>query len=435
MEENLWKRGLRWQDDSRVTGPMIRDYIHKKAYIKVLGGWSFQKDDEAPVCHPAPAGDEDESEAATSAAGRTAFKENNSGPDNDVPLMMMKNALDKAREEEREKCRAELDASLSERDRLVAEMETTRQQLRECQSQRDESSERERAQRVLATEEKDRAVEKAREDERAKCAERVREAENTSASKLKTSEAEQKCLKAIIERQRRKFELLDVMAKRLLGELDRLVEGGQKPNLIREFNYGNAMDVAKSEYWQKPLVSSDYEKRSYKLGETLRWTESVILCLCRLGLSVDVGVTKQEPATRLSQKEDKELLKKRMYALFRVEGKEFAKAMETRLQNYAASLKLEGYTNCTWAAGNGVVEGTNTIYITYWSETIDRARRETLDGWVETPNARPASQVARGDQASQDTLSSAGLPGVAEPPPSWTPAHHDQELVGSLNSL
>ena len=131
-------------------------------------------------------------------------------------------------------------------------------------------------------------------------------------------------------------------------------------------------------------------------------------CFCRLGLCQDVGVTSQAPDKRLNQKQDKESLHKRMYALFQVEGKQFAKEMEAWLQNYATKLNLEGFTNCEWAAGNGVVEGINTIYIVYWPEELDRP--ETIDDWLETTNA---SQEVHADPASQDTLTSAaGSPSV-----------------------
>ena len=75
---------------------------------------------------------------------------------------------------------------------------------------------------------------------------------------------------------------------------------------------------------------------------------------------MDIGVTKQDPSARLGQKDPSNGTKKRMFALFQVEGKGTAQKIETDLQVYVKRLKYEGFTNKLTAAGNGVHEAMNT---------------------------------------------------------------------------
>ena len=55
-----------------------------------------------------------------------------------------------------------------------------------------------------------------------------------------------------------------------------------------------------------------------------------------------------------------------MFALIQVEGKGTAQKIETDLQAYVKRLKYEGFTNTLKAAGNGVHEAMNTIYLVFW---------------------------------------------------------------------
>jgi len=61
----------------------------------------------------------------------------------------------------------------------------------------------------------------------------------------------------------------------------------------------------------------------------------------RRGYDIDIGVTKQDPSARLGQKDPSNGTKKRMFALFQVEGKGTAQKIETDLQVYVKRLKYE----------------------------------------------------------------------------------------------
>ena len=63
-----------------------------------------------------------------------------------------------------------------------------------------------------------------------------------------------------------------------------------------------------------------------------------------------------------------------MFALFQVEGKGTAQKIETDLQAYVKRLKYEGFTNKLTAAGNGVHEAMNTIYLVFWMKDEEPPR-------------------------------------------------------------
>ena len=87
----------------------------------------------------------------------------------------------------------------------------------------------------------------------------------------------------------------------------------------------------------------------------------------------------------------------RMYALFQVEGKGAAQKIETDLQAYVKRLKYEGFTNKLTAAGNGVHEAMNTIYLVFWMKDEETP--------PVVPDARPRGMAARASALVQSTLS------------------------------
>ena len=65
----------------------------------------------------------------------------------------------------------------------------------------------------------------------------------------------------------------------------------------------------------------------------------------------------------------------------------FAQKIETDLQAYVKRLKYEGFTNTLKAAGNGVHEAMNTIYLVFWMKDEETP--------PVAPDARPRGMAAR----------------------------------------
>ncbi len=160
----------------------------------------------------------------------------------------------------------------------------------------------------------------------------------------------------------------------VINELALLIKGegdepGDAPDL-HEHGWGSEKKVAKSGPWKvDPIKNSDYKtytKKEVTIKYYLDWSIMVILCFLRLGYDIDIGVTKQDPSARLGQKDPSNGTKKRMYALFQVEGKSAAQKIETDLQAYVNKLKCDGFTNKLTVAGCGVHEAMNTIYLVFW---------------------------------------------------------------------
>ena len=149
-----------------------------------------------------------------------------------------------------------------------------------------------------------------------------------------------------------------------------------------------------------PIKNSVYKTHPRK-EEAIKlyqdWSIRVIRCFLRLGYDIDIGVTKQDPSARLGQKDPSNGTKKRMYALFQVEGKGAAQKIETDLQAYVKRLKYEGFTNTLKAAGNGVHEAMNTIYLVFWMKDEETP--------PVAPDARPRGMAARASALVQSTLS------------------------------
>ena len=79
------------------------------------------------------------------------------------------------------------------------------------------------------------------------------------------------------------------------------------------------------------------------------------------------------------------------------EGKGAAQKIETDLQAYVKRLKYEGFTNKLTAAGNGVHEAMNTIYLVFWMKDEETP--------PVAPNARPRGMAAaRASALVQSTL-------------------------------
>jgi len=161
----------------------------------------------------------------------------------------------------------------------------------------------------------------------------------------------------------------------IINELKALIEEeGDQPDL-HEHDWGSENDVAESGPWKSdPIKKSVYNiqsKRDEAIKRHLNWSFKVIKCFFRLGYDIDIGVTKQDPSARLGQKDPSNGTKKRMYALFQVEGKKSAQIIETKLQAYAKERKFEGFTNTFKASGNGVHEAMNTIYLVFWMKDVE----------------------------------------------------------------
>ena len=186
----------------------------------------------------------------------------------------------------------------------------------------------------------------------------------------------------------------------VINELALLIEGGGDEPDLHEHGWGSEKEVAKSGPWKlDPIKNSVYKthprkEEAIKLHED--WSIRVIRCFLRLGYDIDIGVTKQDPSARLGQKDPSNGTKKRMYALFQVEGKGAAQKIETDLQAYVKRLKYEGFTNKLTAAGNGVHEAMNTIYLVFWMKDEEPP--------PVAPDARPRGMAARASALVQSTL-------------------------------
>ena len=187
----------------------------------------------------------------------------------------------------------------------------------------------------------------------------------------------------------------------VINELALLIEGGgDKPDL-HEHGWGSEKEVAKSGPWKLDPIKNYVYKTHPRKEEAIKlyqdWAIRVIRCFLRLGYDIDIGVTKQDPSARLGQKDPSNGTKKRMYALFQVEGKGAAQKIETDLQAYVKRLKYEGFTNKLTAAGNGVHEAMNTIYLVFWMKDEEMP--------PVAPDARPRGMAARASALVQSTLS------------------------------
>jgi len=187
----------------------------------------------------------------------------------------------------------------------------------------------------------------------------------------------------------------------VINELALLIEGGGDEPDLHEHGWGSEKDVAKSGPWKLDPIKNSVYKTHPRKEEAIRlyqdWSIRVIQCFLRLGYDIDIGVTKQDPSARLGQKDPSNGTKKRMYALFQVEGKGAAQKIETDLQAYVKRLKYEGFTNTLKAAGNGVHEAMNTIYLVFWMK--DEGTPPVA------PDARPRGMAARASALVQSTLS------------------------------
>merc|ERR1719331_402502 len=187
----------------------------------------------------------------------------------------------------------------------------------------------------------------------------------------------------------------------VINELKLLTEGGGDEPDLHEHGWGSEKEVAKSGPWKLDPIKNSVYKTHPRKEEAIRlyqdWSIRVIQCFLRLGYDIDIGVTKQDPSARLGQKDPSNGTKKRMYALFQVEGKGAAQKIETDLQAYVKRLKYEGFTNTLKAAGNGVHEAMNTIYLVFWMKDEDPP--------PVAPDARPRGMAARASALVQSTLS------------------------------
>ena len=187
----------------------------------------------------------------------------------------------------------------------------------------------------------------------------------------------------------------------VINELALLIEGGgDEPDLL-EHGWGSEKEVAKSGPWKLDPIKNYVYKTHPRKEEAIKlyqdWAIRVIRCFLRLGYDIDIGVTKQDPSARLGQKDPSNGTKKRMYALFQVEGKGAAQKIETDLQAYVKRLKYEGFTNKLTAAGNGVHEAMNTIYLVFWMKDEEMP--------PVAPDARPRGMAACASALVQSTLS------------------------------
>ena len=186
----------------------------------------------------------------------------------------------------------------------------------------------------------------------------------------------------------------------VINELALLIEGGGDEPDLHEHGWGSEKEVAKSGPWKLDPIKNSVYKTHPRKEEAIKlyqdWSIRVIRCFLRLGYDIDIGVTKQDPSARLGQKDPSNGTKKRMYALFQVEGKSSAQKIETDLQAYVKRLKYEGFTNKLTAAGNGVHEAMNTIYLVFWMKDEEPP--------PVAPDARPRGMAARASALVQSTL-------------------------------
>ena len=187
----------------------------------------------------------------------------------------------------------------------------------------------------------------------------------------------------------------------VINELALLIEGGGDEPDLHEHSWGSEKEVAKSGPWKLDPIKNSVYKTHPRKEEAIKlyqdWSIRVIQCFLRLGYDIDIGVTKQAPFVRLGQKDPSNGTKKRMFALFQVEGKGTAQKIETDLQAYVKRLKYEGFTNTLKAAGNGVHEAMNTIYLVFWMKDEETP--------PVAPDARPRGMAARASALVQSTLS------------------------------
>ena len=187
----------------------------------------------------------------------------------------------------------------------------------------------------------------------------------------------------------------------VINELALLIEGGGDEPDLHEHGWGSEKEVAKSGPWKLDPIKNSVYKTHPRKEEAIKlyqdWAIRVIRCFLRLGYDIDIGVTKQDPFVRLGQKDPSNGTKKRMFALFQVEGKGAAQKIETDLQAYVKRLKYEGFTNKLTAAGNGVHEAMNTIYLVFWMKDEEMP--------PVAPDARPRGMAARASALVQSTLS------------------------------
>ncbi len=187
----------------------------------------------------------------------------------------------------------------------------------------------------------------------------------------------------------------------VINELALLIEGGGDEPDLHEHGWGSEKYVAKSGPWKLDPIKNSVYKTHPRKEEAINlyqdWSICVIRCFLRLGYDIDIGVTKQDPSARLGQKDPSNGTKKRMFALFQVEGKGTAQKIETDLQAYVKRLKYEGFTNTLKAAGNGVHEAMNTIYLVFWMKDEETP--------PVAPDARPRGMAARASALFQSTLS------------------------------
>ena len=124
----------------------------------------------------------------------------------------------------------------------------------------------------------------------------------------------------------------------VINELALLIEGGGDEPDLHEHSWGSEKEVAKSGPWKLDPIKNSVYKTHPRKEEAIRlyqdWSIRVIQCFLRLGYDIDIGVTKQAPFVRLGQKDPSNGTKKRMFALFQVEGKGTAQKIETDLQAY-----------------------------------------------------------------------------------------------------
>ena len=111
----------------------------------------------------------------------------------------------------------------------------------------------------------------------------------------------------------------------VINELALLIEGGGDEPDLHEHSWGSEKEVAKSGPWKLDPIKNSVYKTHPRKEEAINlyqdWSIRVIRCFLRLGYDIDIGVTKQDPSARLGQKDPSNGTKKRMYALFQVEGK------------------------------------------------------------------------------------------------------------------
>ena len=239
-----------------------------------------------------------------------------------------------------------------------------------------------------------------------------------------------------------------------LKRLVELTEGGDIPKL-HELGFGGTAPFAGSRRWHNEVLEkSDWERpQSKSWTESLQWTEGTIMCMNNLGLSFDIGITSQEPQTRLTGKryDHPNRVDQRMYGLLYVESKELAQIVEKYLQNWARINDLRGFKNDPDAAGSGQLnEGPHTIYLVFWMTEEGPAERQyatppalteseaedSADDYV--PNdyhqKRCRSRMTRGEESSEDEAEPELDPAPAPSPREAEPAELSQPVTKKLRA-